>query len=684
MGRVEIAIVTHLSAAVAFLLLVMMIVLGGRRNRASFLLLATCLAIGGWAVAIALSLWTSGEIYPPIELLELGRNGLAIIFILLVIDRTGGDLVMARLLPLLALGVIGFAAVVRWQAPLTGYLEDIQLRYCGLSLAVLGLMSIENLVRNTHADRRWSIKFLALGLGVLFAYDIVLYSATILYQRIDWLLWVARGFVDMFAAPLIALTLARNPTLAINVHVSRQVVFHMTTLLISGIYLLALSLAGFYIRDFGGDWGSVLKISLGIGSAILGAILLTSGTARSRLKEFINTNFFSYKYDYRREWLRMIDALSSLGSLERLEERVIKALGDIVDSPAGGLWLSDEESATFRLAAGWNWARRPKPPLAAANALVERLREERADLLVATLAEIDDAATREWIAALGPVWLIVPLVARERLIGMVVLAPPRVSRELGWEDYQLLRTAGLQLASYLAEDEATRALVDAQQLKEFNKTFTFVIHDLKNVASQLGLLLKNAEKHGDNPDFQKDLMQTIRNSVERMNRLLSQLGSHRGAPGAARAQKLGPVPLRPLVQELIAGWPRSSTALSLAAEPSELTVRADAERLRQALTHVVQNAVDAAGDRGHVELCLRKAAARGVIEVADDGPGMDQEFINTQLFRPFQTTKSTGTGIGAYQTRELVRGMGGELEVESTPGKGTIMRLILPLAPAAA
>jgi putative PEP-CTERM system histidine kinase len=357
MGRVEIAIVTHLSAAVAFLLLVMMIVLGGRRNRASFLLLATCLAIGGWAVAIALSLWTSGEIYPPIELLELGRNGLAIIFILLVIDRTGGDLVMARLLPLLALGVIGFAAVVRWQAPLTGYLEDIQLRYCGLSLAVLGLMSIENLVRNTHADRRWSIKFLALGLGVLFAYDIVLYSATILYQRIDWLLWVARGFVDMFAAPLIALTLARNPTLAINVHVSRQVVFHMTTLLISGIYLLALSLAGFYIRDFGGDWGSVLKISLGIGSAILGAILLTSGTARSRLKEFINTNFFSYKYDYRREWLRMIDALSSLGSLERLEERVIKALGDIVDSPAGGLWLSDEESATFRLAAGWNWAR---------------------------------------------------------------------------------------------------------------------------------------------------------------------------------------------------------------------------------------------------------------------------------------------------------------------------------------
>jgi len=266
---------------------------------------------------------------------------------------------------------------------------------------------------------------------------------------------------------------------------------------------------------------------------------------------------------------------------------------------------------------------------------------------------------------------VVPLKHLDRLLGFLVLRQPRAPRSLNWEDWDLLRTVGRQAASYLAEQTAIQAVADARQLEAFNRRFAFVVHDLKNLVSPLALLLSNAVRHGDNPEFQQDLMATIGDSVARMKRMLGELG---GAPQAQRS--MASVPVAALLAQV--GRARACPALRVEQPDERLTVIADPDLLATAVGHLVQNAVEAVLGTGRVALRADDHEAQVVIEVEDDGPGMSPAFVRDELLRPLGTTKPTGYGIGAFQARELVREMGGRLDVRSTPGRGTTMRISFP------
>ena len=555
----------------------------------------------------------------------------------------------------------------------------LDVRYLGqVVTAVAGMMLVEQLYRNTTTEHRWGIKYLCFGLGGMFAFDFYLFSDALLFKRIDADLWYARGGVAAMIVPLLAVTAARNPTWSLDLFVSRRIVFHTTTLLSAGIYMLLMAFAGYYIRLYGGEWGPVLQITFLFAAVLVLVALLFSGRVRAWAKVFINKHFFSYRYDYREEWLRLIRLLSGQATEVPLFERVIWALGEIVDSTGGLLWLCSENQAC-ELVAHRN---QPRPEIEAdpgLSLLVDFLAKRQ---WVINLDEYDaqpelyeELILPDWLTSLEGGWLIVPLIHDDRVMGFVFLTRPRTRIKINWENLDLLKTAGRQAASYLALYKTAEALTEAKQFDGFNRLSAFVVHDLKNLIAQLSLIAKNAEKHRHNPAFVDDAFLTIENAVKKMSRLMSYMRS--SVPG----EKYSRVELNCVLKEVITAKSVQGPLPRLMSDTDEIWVLADPDRMEAVLGHVIQNAQDATTPEGSVEVGLHSTNNMAIVEITDDGAGMDELFVRERLFRPFDSTKGlTGMGVGAYECREFIHSLGGRVEVYSKVGEGTRFKLIIPLA----
>ncbi|HEV2867238.1 MAG TPA: ATP-binding protein, partial [Allosphingosinicella sp.] len=215
-----------------------------------------------------------------------------------------------------------------------------------------------------------------------------------------------------------------------------------------------------------------------------------------------------------------------------------------------------------------------------------------------------------------------------------------------------------------------------RRFDEFNRRFAFIMHDIKNLVSQLSLVARNAERHAANPEFRADMIATLQASVKKLNDLLARL-----SPGAAReSEPPRLVPIQPLV-ETVAAAKRKSHPVTAIGEAT-LTATADPHSLQEALGHLVQNAIDASPPGAAVEIRFFESGGDAMIEIVDRGSGMSDEFIRTRLFQPFVSTKPTGFGIGAYEARALIAAAGGRLEVDTALGEGSRFTIILPGAQA--
>ncbi|MFQ5938400.1 MAG: XrtA/PEP-CTERM system histidine kinase PrsK [Acidiferrobacterales bacterium] len=272
-------------------------------------------------------------------------------------------------------------------------------------------------------------------------------------------------------------------------------------------------------------------------------------------------------------------------------------------------------------------------------------------------------------------WLVIPLMQEYQLLGFIVLVKPDHERRLTWEDTDLLKTVGRQVASYLAQYEAAQLLAETRQFDAYNRLTAFIMHDLKNLIAQQSLVVKNAVKHKGNPAFIEDVISTIDNSVRRMSRLLEQL-RRRETTGTAER-----IVLSELVANVVTKCEERRPAPKLQTSDGELQVYAESDRLDMILEHIIRNAQEATPTDGYVHVRLSRNGQNAVVEIQDNGCGMDATFIRDRLFRPFDTTKgSKGMGIGAYQAREFIRMVGGEVDVVSEPQKGTTFRITLPAA----
>jgi putative PEP-CTERM system histidine kinase len=289
------------------------------------------------------------------------------------------------------------------------------------------------------------------------------------------------------------------------------------------------------------------------------------------------------------------------------------------------------------------------------------------------------ALVPRWIIEEHAAWALVPLLHSDRLVGLVVLGRPPLARKLDWEDFDLLRVVGQQLASYIAEQNGQAQLLEASRFDEFNRRIAFVMHDIKNLASQLALLARNAERHSDNPEFRTDMLVTLTNSADKLNTLLARLSRY----GSGNIQRLEQVDAAECVTAIALRYGGAGGTYPVYAhDAQECLVLANRETLEQVLMHLVQNAIDASQPGMAVFLQTRVDGLNGIIEVADTGCGMSADFVRNRLFKPFVSTKAGGFGIGAFEARELVRAMHGRLDVESREGLGSRFTVRLPIAAA--
>jgi putative PEP-CTERM system histidine kinase len=631
-------------------------------------------AAAGAAVWVAQG-WTLAQ-----ECLDAARYGLWFAFLLLLLKpgRTGtqGN---SGWLRWLALAVTAAAlAVVAFRAA-TDHLGDEPNKLMlasTLALPVLGLLLVEQLFRNLGEDSRWNAKPVCLGLACVFAFDVYLFSEALLFGHFDRDAQSARGAMHLLAVPFLFMAARRRRDWVAKLQVSRSAAFYSATLVLAGAYLLFMSAIGYYVRFFGGDWGRALQLSLLFaGLAFLGAVVV-SGALRSWLRVFVGKHFFSYRYDYRDEWLRFTAMLSSRSSPQEVGALIVRGLANMVECPAGSLWTRSGPDTVFMQTARWNM-----PQETASEPIESDFSRFLIDKgWVIDLEEFRSAPRRygtlalpAWLLATPSPWLVVPLQAGEELLGFVLLARPRTTMELDWEVRDVLKTASRQAAGYLAQMQATEALLEARKFDAFNRMSAFVVHDLKNIVTQLSLMLKNAERLHDNREFQQDMLLTVESSLEKMRRLMLQLREGATPPGGSRGVELAPVVKR--LQALASAQGRTLEVERL----DRLATRGHEERLERVLGHLVQNSFDATPADGRVWLAVDRYSGQVKVTVGDNGAGMSEEFIQTRLFKPFSTTKQTGMGIGTFESFQYVRELGGSVSVKSAPGDGTEVTVLLPL-----
>lgn len=645
---------------------------GGNRR-----LVAAFAVTSAWAIFIALQ----GPHSLGAGIAEAARNFAFLGFMYAIVSRAADERAQqgVKLVYTVVAGVIGLQLTLAGVAP--QFADNLMLhealvstsQVIGLTIAAGSLVLVHNLYGQAAHESRWGIRLPMIALAGMWAYDLHLYTVAWLTRGPVEDLYAMRGAILSMLVPLFALASRRNARW--RMQLSRAATFQSLSLIAILGYLILMMTASRALEVVGGNWVRIGQVGLVFAITVAAVILLPSGRMRAWSRVIVAKHFFEHRYDYREEWLRFT---RTVGGDAPLGERIIKAIADVAESPSGLLLVP--EGGRLSVAARWNW-RDDLPEAGAGDSELIAFLETsahvidfgavRSGLLKTAESEVRVPAP---LAALDGVWAGVPLIHGDRLVGLVLLEHPLVRRPLDWEDFDLFRTVGIQAASYLAEARTQDALADARRFDEFNRRFAFIIHDIKNLVSQLSLVVRNAERHADKPEFREDMIATLHSSVKKMNDLLARL--HRGGSNV-EAEPVRAISLGQAVAS-VAEVKRRVHPVEVEGQLA-LAALADPIRLEQALGHLVQNAIDASPGGAPVRIRCGARGAEAMIEIVDRGEGMSADFIRTRLFQPFASTKESGFGVGAFEARSLIAAMGGRIEVDSREGDGSRFTILLPL-----
>ncbi|MGB3165272.1 MAG: XrtA/PEP-CTERM system histidine kinase PrsK [Alteraurantiacibacter sp.] len=677
---------SHIGAAVAGLLLALWLLTHRMRQAGAW--------VGASAVALGLSaLWSFcvagfGRASLPADVAMIASNlgWLWMIYRLFASDERDKSLgpirpVVAALafVEFLQFAIIGVSLHYTAQPEALALIWQFAITF-RLLVCIGALVLVHNLYVGASQQARLGLRWPAAALAGLFLYDLNFYTIAYLDRSAPGLLADLRAAALLSVLAVLTLGFLRHEQ-DMRFRPSRSFAFQSISLILIGGYLVVMIVVAQGLAYIGSDYGRVLQAGFLLLASLGALTFLPSKRLRGWLRVSLAKNLFQHRYDYRSEWLRFTETIGRAGpQAPPLPERAVQAVADITDSPSG-LLLTPREDGGLALAARWQWPHCDVPGEALSQDGVRFFEKSQFildidDLRNGETLAIPPTACPDWLLEEDRGWAMVPLLHYEKLVGMVVLARPPITRQLDWEDFDLLRVVGQQLASYLAEQTSQDALGEAQRFDEFNRRIAFVMHDIKNLASQLSLLAKNAEKHADKPEFRADMILTLRNSTDKLTALLARLGRY-GSMGEKERETFAVAPMLSKIAAQFDG--RHEVSL---VHTDDCLVQADGEALEQAVGHLVQNAVEASESGAPVLLDLRREPGSAILAIVDSGHGMSPEFIRTRLFKPFHSSKESGFGIGAYEARELVRAMGGRLDVESREGLGTRFVLRLPLSEA--
>ncbi len=683
---VSYSLYSYLSAAFAYSILFMILLLNKKNNTVAI----------SFLVAIALSiLWSAYSAYVLQEEdlyifetlpLETLRNG-AWYFLLSVLiskQQFGNRYGFLKYYwqPKAMVIVITIVCLLEFYSPLR-YWVQTQLGFdfrlvAHIGFSIIGLMLVEQLYRNTLPEHRWNIKYICIGVAGLFIFDFIIYSKSLLFESLDFDLWNSRGIINTLLVPLFILSINRLNISPGTFSVSKKFIFHSTVLVTAGIYLLLMSMMGFYIRDYGGNWGRIAQIGFSFLAVLLLLVFFVSGRVRALAKVYFSKHFFQHRYDYREEWIKLSRTLAQLSSIDAVSGFIVKTLADLVDSTGGGLWLRNEQG-DYYLAADNNLGFQALQLISKQDPLL--LFFNKTQWVIDFVEYYNDpeiysgAGLETWYTLDHNIWLMVPLCLQNELVAFAVLSKPRVARQIDWQDHDLLKTVGMQLANALALSRASDDLSRSRQFEAYNRLSAFLVHDLKNLIAQITLIVKNSEKHKRNPEFIDDSIATLENVVTKMERILGQL--KKGDVGRGEGHR--ELNLIDVIKDVQIQQNTNKPRLQVLVEGNRIPIKGDREKLVSIIGHLVQNAQDATADDGWVKLEVYSEGAGVVVKIIDNGCGMDKQFIQQRLFTPFDTTKgNAGMGIGVYEAREYILQHSGQILVDSEPGVGTTFTLRFP------
>lgn len=653
----------------------------GPNNRQQVILIAAMALTSLWGITATIF----GPLHQAALFAETARNLVWLGFMFFLLRSGEGkeqprtiNMIYIVLLVVLLLQPLSDAAMVMLQS--NGLMAKVAVQTTltlRMIYAVGALVLVHNLYTVSAPETRWGVSLPMAALAAMWTYDLNQYTISYLTSASSIELIATRGFATAILAPVFVMAARRNSSWRIRL--SRSVAFQSVSLVAIGVYLVGMVLIATALEVVGGTYIRLAQITVIFGMSMAALLVLPSGRFRSWLNVIVAKNFFQHRYDYRSEWMRFADTIG-FPSKEAAPfyERVVKSLADIFESP-GGLLLVPDEEGRLTLQARWNWATADVPthcvtsltmPFFESSGHILSMDEVRAG----TDERCDPRAVPQWLYDETQAWAVVPLVHFGKLAGLAVLARPRLPRALDWEDLDMLRVVGRQLASYLAEAASQQALAESQQFEQFNRRFAFVVHDIKNLVSQLSILARNAERHAEKPEFRADMIETLRSSVDKMNELLARLSQHNKSRHALPV----PVDIGEAVMKAV-HEKRLIYPIDAQLRPG-LFATADPARVETIIGHLVQNAIEATPDGSPVRISCRNQGNDVAVNITDNGVGMTEAFISNQLFKPFESTKEGGFGIGAYEARALAMSMGGQLRVDSRVGKGTTFTLLLPIA----
>jgi putative PEP-CTERM system histidine kinase len=550
----------------------------------------------------------------------------------------------------------------------------------GLLLAGINL---EKTLRASVGVMRWRIKFMILGLGVLFVVRFCTSSQILLTHAIDVRLEMLNVGALFVACLLMLRALFRAGHFDLDIYPSHAVLQGSLTVLLAGIYLLAIGVLAKVVSYLHFGEGSLVQWFVFLGAAVLLTILLLSDRVRLRLSRFVSRHFQRPLYDYRMVWRRFTEATASCVNQSDLCQVSVKAVTDIFQALSVTIWLVDEPQSQLAFAASTFLT----------EGKAETLRpgkEELAEILGALRGHNEpvdiDAAKEHWAEILrrchpeefrkGGNRVCVPMRVGEEIIGLMILGDRVSATRFTWQDFDLLKCIGDHIAAGLLNTRLSKKLLEAKELEAFQTMSAFFVHDLKNTANTLNLMLQNLPVHFDDPAFRADALRGIGKTVAHINHLIGRLGSIR------HELQIKPVAadLNELVAKSLAGW-EEVAGIHLKKDLAPLpAVCFDPEQMLKVTTNLIFNAREAVpAASGEVQIQTRRQNGWVVLAISDNGCGMSPEFLSRSLFRPFQTTKKNGLGIGMFQSKMIVEAHKGKIEVESETGKGTTFRVFLPL-----
>ncbi|MDB5584381.1 MAG: multi-sensor signal transduction histidine kinase [Bradyrhizobium sp.] len=582
-----------------------------------------------------------------------------------------GMLVIART----TLSAALFVSAIEGSAGRTIFLLTLVIRW---TYALTGIVFAHYLYRATASSAASGFRLIVVSLAVIWAYNLNLFTLLLLGYRQALLLSDLRGLIVLLLVPGFALAARRKERWKVTL--SRQATTQSLLLVAIGTYFVVVSTATRALIWAGGHAADLAKILVAVALTLLLLAFGLMPRLRARLKAVLVRNLFEHRYDYRSEWLRFSSTIGDRATPGlSTEERAIRSVIDVTES-VGGALLVVERGDRLVLAGTWQWPAHglfshalPVDPVWLENLACSARILTLDDVRARGGSMIEDVVVPEWLLGERHAWAVVPLVRSNRLVGLILLGRPRLDRDLDWEDFDLLKVIAQQVAVHLTDAQGQAELEEARRFDEFNRRFAFIIHDLKNVVSQLSLVSSNAAEHGANPKFQAAMARTLENATAKMSTLLARLSSDR-EPAEPTLGEVRPAAL--LLKLARENRVEGSVGVSI---EQECIIRADEEQLLEALGHLVTNAIEASPADAMVFLSLTIWDGTVIIAVEDHGCGMSPDFIRKELFKPFASTKQNGFGIGAAEARALVLAMGGDLDVISVEGEGTRFLVRFPL-----